>query len=299
MKRILVPLDGSRVSEGALPHVHSLAHSNGAEVFLLRVVTGPADLHPTPTGQMHQGHEASEEHCRAYLNAFTATLTHDAGQRTLQVGNAHTWFEVRLGSEPFDVINNVGSNLYRGGFGGDRGFLERDLGQFEEPAEVFAWCGGAVLLKRSYLDDVGVFDEHLFLYYEDTDLSWRGRLQGWRYLYEPSSLVRHRHAASSGVGSPVFLYYTERNRLLVLAKNAPAKLALRAGLGEVRRFARNMVSAYVMRPLRLQMPERSHSAHRRRVLKSYLRLLPAMVRARRAAHPKVDRASLMSWEMTK
>ncbi len=77
MKRILVPLDGSRVSEGALPHVHSLAHSNGAEVFLLRVVTGPADLHPTPTGQMHHGHDASEEHCRAYLNAVAATFTHE------------------------------------------------------------------------------------------------------------------------------------------------------------------------------------------------------------------------------
>ncbi len=77
MKRILVPLDGSRVSEGALPHVHSLAHSNGAEVFLLGVVTGAADLHPTPTGQMHHGHDVAEEHCRAYLNAVAATLTHE------------------------------------------------------------------------------------------------------------------------------------------------------------------------------------------------------------------------------
>ena len=49
--------------------------------------------------------------------------------------------------EPFDVINNVGSNLFGGGFGGDRGFLEVDDGQYEEPADVFAWCGGAVLLE--------------------------------------------------------------------------------------------------------------------------------------------------------
>ncbi len=91
---------------------------------------------------------------------------------------------------------------------------------------MFAWCGGAVLLRRGYLDDVGLFDERLFLYYEDTDLSWRGRLRGWRYVYVPASVVRHRHAQSSGVGSPMFRYYTERNRLLVLAKNAPARLAL-------------------------------------------------------------------------
>ena len=43
---------------------------------------------------------------------------------------------------------------------------------------MFAWCGGAVLLRREYLDDVGIFDERLFLYYEDTDLSWRGTAQG-------------------------------------------------------------------------------------------------------------------------
>ena len=87
---------------------------------------------------------------------------------------------------------------------------------------------------RAYLDDVGLFDERFFLYYEDTDLSWRGRLRGWRYVYVPTSLVRHRHAASSGVGSTVFRYYTERNRPLMLVKNAPAGLPGEPGLG---RFA--------------------------------------------------------------
>ena len=227
------------------------------------------------------------------------TLTTDTETQTLDIGPERTWFDIRLGDEPFDVINNVGSNLYRGGFGGDRGFLQRDLGQFEQPCEVFAWCGGAVLLRREYLDQVGLFDERLFLYYEDTDLSWRGRLQGWRYLYEPTSIVRHRHAASSGVGSPVFRFYTERNRLLVLAKNAPARLAARAGLGEIRRFVRCLLSAYVLRPLRLQMPERHESSHRRKVVASYLRELRPVLRDRRATTVTVDRSSLMSWEVTK
>ena len=226
-------------------------------------------------------------------------LTTESETKQVQLTADRQWVDVQLGIEPFDVINNVGSSLYRGGFGGDRGFLERDHGQYQQPAEVFAWCGGAVLLKRAYLDQVGLFDERLFLYYEDTDLSWRGRLQGWRYLYEPTSVVRHRHAQSSGVGSPTFRFYTERNRLLVLAKNAPAKQALRAGLGEMRRLVRGTISAYIMRPLRLQMPERHQSAHRRRVFASYLRLLRPMLRDRRAAKPKVDRQSLMSWEVTK
>ena len=47
--------------------------------------------------------------------------------------------------------------------------------------DVQAWCGGAVLLRASYLADVGGFDERLFLYYEDVDLSMRGTERGWRY----------------------------------------------------------------------------------------------------------------------
>ena len=59
------------------------------------------------------------------------------------------------------------------------------------------------------------------MYYEDTDLSWRGRLAGWRYCYVPESVVRHEHAASSKEGSALFMHYVERNRFLTLARNAP------------------------------------------------------------------------------
>jgi len=236
----------------------------------------------------------------------TVTLRSDIDEVTVTVGGGYadkrpvfTWVDVRVGSDVFDVINNVGSNLYERGFGGDRGFLERDRGQFEQVVEVFAWCGGAVLLKKAYLDAVGVFDERLFLYYEDTDLSWRGRLQGWRYLYAPGSLVRHRHAQSSGVGSDTFRFYTERNRLLVLAKNAPMWLAARSGLGEIRRTAIINVRHLILRPLTLRMPARPEAAMRRRVLKSYISLVPAMLRDRWLMDRRISRQSLMKWEVSK
>ena len=179
------------------------------------------------------------------------TLRLQSGSSVVEaaIDTTPTWIEIDVDPVVFDVINNVGSNLYRYGFGGDRGFLERDIGQYDEPADVFAWCGGAVLLRRAYLDDVGMFDEELFLYYEDTDLSWRGRLRGWRYEYVPSSVIRHRHAQSSGLWSPTFRFYTERNRMLVLAKNAPARLAVRAILGAVERLVVTFLRQVVFRPL--------------------------------------------------
>src|SRR5262249_36194318 len=137
----------------------------------------------------------------------TATLSTGGDTRHVTIEPAPRWIEVDLPVEPHDVINNVGSNLFAGGFGGDRGYLERDEGQYDEPADVFAWCGGSVLLRPAYLTEVGRFDDRFFLYYEDTDLSWRGRLLGWRHRYVPTSVVRHEHAATSSEGSDLFRYY--------------------------------------------------------------------------------------------
>jgi GT2 family glycosyltransferase len=136
------------------------------------------------------------------------------------------------------IVNSAGGGLYGGWHGGDRGFMEPDVGQFDEPAEVFSWCGGAVLLKTEYLRDVGLFDPTFFLYYEDFDLSWRGRARGWRYLYEPSSVVLHEHAWSSEAGSEFFRFWVDRNRRLTLVKNAPARVAIRAVGGIFTLFAR-------------------------------------------------------------
>lgn len=140
------------------------------------------------------------------------------------VGPEPEWFSVPLRGAAYDAINNAGSILVEHGFGADRGLGARDGEAFASPSDVFAWCGGGVLLRSAYLDDVGLFDETFFLYYEDTDLSWRGQARGWRYRYVPEATMRHVHAASTVVGSAMFDHYVERNRLLMVVKNAPRRL---------------------------------------------------------------------------
>jgi GT2 family glycosyltransferase len=219
-------------------------------------------------------------------------VTLRAGDAAVEVavGAEPVWAEITLAGEPYDVINNAGSVLVEGGYGGDRGFLEPDRGQFDEPAEVFAWCGGQALLRRRYLDEVGVFDERFFLYYEDTDLSWRGRSQGWHYLYRPEAVIRHLHGASAGEGSAIFAHYVERNRLLVLTKNAPARLAASAAyryLLSTASYARRDVLGPVLRR------HRPNTVLAKRRMKSYLaflRLLPAMLVERR----RLQRAAVVS-----
>ena len=201
--------------------------------------------------------------------------------RVVTVGTEPAWFEVDSDAEPFDVVNNAGSFVHEGGYGADRGFWHRDDGTFDEPAEVFAWCGAAVLLSRRYLDDVGLFDGDFFMYYEDFDLAWRGRSRGWRYRFVPGSVVRHLHSASSVEGSAFFDYHHQRNRLLTLVKNAPARLAAvqcLAFAGEIGRVTYGEVVSPALRrrPTRLRFaPRRARSGL------GFLRRLPRALAARR------------------
>jgi len=122
------------------------------------------------------------------------------------------------------VVQNTGSVVDRSGNSRDRGFGEPDGPAFDQSDEVFAWCGASVLLRSDYLRDVGVFEERFFLYYEDTDLSWRGQSRGWRYRYVPSSVARHLHGASTGLVGHHPESYQLRNRLLLMTRNAPWRL---------------------------------------------------------------------------
>ncbi|MGH7904611.1 MAG: glycosyltransferase family 2 protein [Candidatus Dormibacteraceae bacterium] len=154
--------------------------------------------------------------------------------------------------DPPNTIQNAGSILLSDGSGADRGFREPDRGQYDRREEVFGACGASVLLRRRMLEDVGDFDETFFMYYEDTDLNWRMRLRGWRVLYEPAAVVDHVHAGSSVEWSPFFTFHVDRNRLLMLAKNAPPRAVARSYAAFVRLAARNAVRG-VVRPLRRRM----------------------------------------------
>jgi GT2 family glycosyltransferase len=225
----------------------------------------------------------------------TATLSAGSATRVVDVGPDPSWHEVEVDGAPFDVINNAGSRLVAGGWAGDRGFMEPDVGQYDEPADVFAWCGAAALLSRPYLDDVGPFDDRLFLYYEDTDLSWRGRLRGWRYEFVPSSVVRHMHSATSGEGSALFNHYVDRNRLLVFLRNAPYPLVAdavwRFGVETARISWRDVVRPAIHRHPRQVVRARQKA----RSLSAFVRhALPVLVdRGRR--RPTTDRRLVSAW----
>ncbi|KQO82474.1 hypothetical protein ASF17_05190 [Frigoribacterium sp. Leaf263] len=141
------------------------------------------------------------------------------------------------------LINSTGVEITASGNGRDRDWLRAEDEGSGSPREVFGLCGGAAALRRTALDDVGGFDPTLFLYYEDTDLSWRLRLAGWAIEYEREATVLHRHAHSTVEGSPLFVRQNTRNRLVVATRYAPPSVVLRAWAATIVRTARLGVSA--------------------------------------------------------
>jgi len=99
---------------------------------------------------------------------------------------------------------------------------------FPEAEETLFPSGSAALYRRTMLDEIGGFDASFFLYCEDTDLGLRARWAGWKCLYAPGAVVEHHYSHSAGRASPLKAYYVERNRLFVVAKNFPARMALAA-----------------------------------------------------------------------
>lgn len=72
-----------------------------------------------------------------------------------------------------------------------------------ERGPVEAINGAFMLLRRTALDDIGLFDEGYWMYMEDLDLCYRLHQRGWVTYYEPRSRALHTKAGTTGgVRSP-------------------------------------------------------------------------------------------------
>jgi GT2 family glycosyltransferase len=99
--------------------------------------------------------------------------------------------------------------------------------------EVFSACAAAALYSREAFLNVGGFDEDFFSYYEDVDISFRLRLQGFRCLYVPNAIVKHIGSGSVGTRSDFSLYHWQRNFIWSFIQNMPSELLWRTLLAHL------------------------------------------------------------------
>lgn len=99
-----------------------------------------------------------------------------------------------------------------------RGQIDKGQGTNDIERDFLAGC--AMLLSRQMLEEIGLFDEQFFMYYEDSDLSFRARDSGYRLLLSPEAHVWHKVAMSSGGSdSPNERYWMAKSSVLFYRKH--------------------------------------------------------------------------------
>ncbi len=121
-----------------------------------------------------------------------------------------------------DTFHTAGDFYRLDGLPGNRGFLERDEGQYDREEPVFSACGGSAVYRRAMLEEIGLLDEDFYFSCEDLDLGWRAQLAGWQCIYAPRAVVYHKLSATGGGVTASF--YTGRNFIYLLVKDLPGKI---------------------------------------------------------------------------
>lgn len=119
------------------------------------------------------------------------------------------------------TIDSAGDFINFYGYGWLRRHREEDNGQCNEMGDIFSGRGAAMIVQRQILMQVAYFDPIFFMLCEDVDLSWRIRLNGYKVVFIPRSVVYHlgsgtRRKHQNLVASS---FYNTRNSLIMLIKN--------------------------------------------------------------------------------
>lgn len=122
--------------------------------------------------------------------------------------------------EDSSIIQTAGGILDSHWNAAHHGYNEKNTGQFSQPLDVDYISGCALLMRRECIEDIGLFDERFFMYWEETDWCMRAREREWRVVMSPAAHVLHKGVGLNYSPSPMVTYYYTRNRFLFLSKHA-------------------------------------------------------------------------------
>ncbi|MEK7165298.1 MAG: glycosyltransferase family 2 protein [Patescibacteria group bacterium] len=97
--------------------------------------------------------------------------------------------------------------------------IEKDVGQYDSPAEITWATGSCLMVKRDLFAGLKGFDEFMFAYNEEIDLCIRIRKKGYSIYSIPKSLVYHHGAYTSNNDLVQKIFLNHRNNLYLFLKN--------------------------------------------------------------------------------
>jgi GT2 family glycosyltransferase len=69
---------------------------------------------------------------------------------------------------------------------------------YEKPIEVDSGIGACLLVRKKAIDDVGMFDERYFFFFEETDWAYKMKSAGWKIFHVPTAFIYHLQGQSIG-----------------------------------------------------------------------------------------------------
>lgn len=128
---------------------------------------------------------------------------------------------LRMDSNFYDCAGDCLGPL---GFLIERSRGQIDNGQLDFVADILSAKSAASMIKRELFEKIGGFDEDYYMYLEETDLSWRVWLSGYRVVFVPSAVVYHafntpKKDFKKYYPNYVVRYYGCRNYITTLVKN--------------------------------------------------------------------------------
>ncbi|MEK7473692.1 MAG: glycosyltransferase family 2 protein [Patescibacteria group bacterium] len=113
-----------------------------------------------------------------------------------------------------DRINSAGNAFHFLGHGYSTGYREPVTSyQLPVTSDEIGYASGAAVLVRVSAIEGNLFDEKLFSYHEDTDLSLGLRSRGFKIVLEPKSVVWHWYEFAK---AKINFYWMERNRYVLV-----------------------------------------------------------------------------------
>lgn len=199
------------------------------------------DNHPShASAAIAKAHETVDHVVKAENNGFSAGCNLGAAQvidevELLYFLNPDTFpaadavAQMRLGAKssfdawmslltiPSGLVNSSGTVVNTSGLSWCDG-LNDSTDKHTENKRIFGLSGACMMIRTSVWQSIGGLSEGYFLYYEDTDLSSRLILAGYKLGLLPASHVGHDYEFEKG--STKWLYI-ERNRPLYIIRTWP------------------------------------------------------------------------------
>jgi GT2 family glycosyltransferase len=98
------------------------------------------------------------------------------------------------------------------------------LSKFNKPMKVFTNKGASMMIRRSVIDAIGLFDDDFWTYYEETDLCNRIWLYGYECWYYPKAVCYHANGGTSVLTDNSFImFHSFKNKLVSFIKNFELK----------------------------------------------------------------------------